>query len=137
MKRGVLIIIAGIVVLLVVAFTIYALVNRQPQTVVDRSLTIYMPFDEVKIYEKISANFAAANPNVDLVFKYIEAKDAREYEAIVVNEIAGGEGPDIWLVRSDWIPKHATKSLAFEPTSDQPDPITAVKIVFFPFNQSI
>ena len=45
MKRGGLIIIAGIVVLLVVAFTIYALVNRKPQTFQDNTLTIYMPFD--------------------------------------------------------------------------------------------
>ena len=131
MKRGALLIIAG-VVLMVVVFAIYALVNRQPQTAVDKSLTIYMPFDEVKIYEKISANFTVANPNIDLVFKYIEAQDAKEYEAIVINEIANGEGPDIWLVRSDWIPKHAAKSLAFEPTSDQPDPIEAVKALIEP-----
>ena len=132
MKRGVLIIFSGIVVLLVASFTVYALLTRQSTEVVDKTLSVYMPFDEVDVYKKITSDFAAANPNIDLEFKYIEAKDAKEYEAKVVNDIANGEGPDIWLVRSDWIPKHAAKSIAFEPTSDQPDPIASAKTVIEP-----
>lgn len=118
---------AGLAVLLVVAFVIVALVTRGDTASGDRSLTVYLPFDEVGVYEKISADFLADNPGAKLTFKYIEAKDAKEYEATVVNEIADGAGPDIWLVRSDWIPKHAAKSVPLPSLSNQPDPIAAAK----------
>lgn len=123
---------AGLGVLLVVAFVVIALINRGNQSSEDKSLLVYMPYDEAGVYEKISAEFLAANPGVELTFKFIDAKDAKEYEAQVVNEIADGAGPDIWLVRSDWIPKHAAKSIAIEVTSGTPDPIAAVKTVIEP-----
>ncbi len=131
MKRGVLIL-AGLSVLLVVTFVIISLVTRSDTPTEDKSLTVYLPFDEVSVYEKISAEFITNNPGVSLTFKFIDAKDAKEYEAQVVNEIADGAGPDIWLVRSDWIAKHADKSLALEPTSGQPDPIASAKTVIEP-----
>ncbi|MEX0594827.1 MAG: hypothetical protein WD157_01880, partial [Patescibacteria group bacterium] len=112
MKRGVLII-AGLVVVLVAVFVVVTLVNRGNVVSEDKSLTVYLPFDEVKTYQKISEQFITANPGAELNFKFIDAKDAKEYEAKVVNEIADGAGPDIWVVRSDWIPKHAAKSLPY------------------------
>jgi len=124
MKRGVLII-AGIAVLLVVVFVVVTLLNRGGETG-PKVLSVYLPFDEVKVYEKISAEFVAANPGVELKFKYIDAKDAKEYEAKVVNEIADGAGPDIWLVRSDWIPKHAAKTTPYLNTQEEIDSLKTV-----------
>ena len=122
---------AGLGVLLVVTFVIVALVTRGDTPSEDKSLTVYLPFDEAGVYEKISADFLANNPGVELTFKFIDAKDAKEYEAQVVNEIADGAGPDIWLVRSDWIPKHAAKSVPLE-TADGSDPIASAKTVIEP-----
>ncbi|MEX1123797.1 MAG: hypothetical protein WEC81_01340 [Patescibacteria group bacterium] len=129
MKRGVLII-AGLVVVLVAVFVVVTLVNRGNVVSEDKSLTVYLPFDEVKTYQKISEQFITANPGAELNFKFIDAKDAKEYEAKVVNEIADGAGPDIWVVRSDWIPKHAAKSLPY--TADNENPIASAKTVIEP-----
>ncbi len=123
---------AGLAVLLVIAFVIVALVTRGDTATEDKSLLVYLPFDEGGVYEKISESFLAANPGVELTFKFIDAKDAKDYEAQVVNEIADGAGPDIWLVRSDWIPKHAAKSVPIEPTNSNPDPISSAKSVIEP-----
>lgn len=104
--------------------------NEQPTTTTN-SLTVWSPFDEEKIYSQISAGFKKANPNVSVSFKYIEAKDAKDYEAKVVNAIADGSGPDIWLVRNDWIPKHVDKSFpAFSASKDE-DPIAVIKNLIF------
>lgn len=128
MKRGVLII-AGLAMLLVIVFVVVTLLGQGGQTTQERVLTIYSPFDEKKTYETISAEFLVANPNLKLEFKYVDAKDAKEYEAKVVNEIADGAGPDIWLVRSDWIPKHAAKTTPYLTSSEE---IGALKTVLEP-----
>jgi multiple sugar transport system substrate-binding protein len=111
MKRGVLIIV-GSVFLLLMVIVVVILARTQGNQEGTTTLSIWSPFDEAKTYDLISKNFLAKYPNTKLDFKYIDSKDAQDYEAKVVNAIANGNGPDIWLVRSDWIPKHADKSVA-------------------------
>ncbi len=108
MKRGVII---GVVasVLLIVAITLLVLSNNQTNTPSKTTLSVWSPFDEGKTFQTISAKYLTAHPNVTLDFKYVAASDAKDYEAQVVNAIANGKGPDIWLLRNDWLPKHISK----------------------------
>lgn len=108
-QRGVLII-AGSAFLLMLVVVVILLVRSRGNTSSSTTLTIWSPFDEQKTYDQISQDFLSKTPNVTINFKYISAKDSQDYEAKVVNAIANGQGPDIWLVRSDWIPKHVDKS---------------------------
>jgi len=126
MKRGVLLLI-GLVVLAALATVVILLTRNRGTAPSEVTLEIWSPFDEGKIYETISQDFLAQNPGVKLEFKHIEAKDAKEYEAKVVNAIADGEGPNIWLARFDWIPKHAAKSQAAIAESREIDPVEAAK----------
>lgn len=110
MKRGLIFALVGLVVLGVIVVIVSALSNSSKNiTPIDNTLTIWSPFDEEKVYQEISAEFLAANPDVKLSFRHIEAKDSKEYEAKVVDAIAAGTGPDIWLMRNDWLAKHETK----------------------------
>jgi len=110
MKRGLIFALVGLLVIAVIVVIVSALSNSSKnKTPIDNTLTIWSPFDEEKVYQEISAEFLAENPDVKLSFKYIEANDSKEYEAKVVDAIAAGTGPDIWLIRNDWLPKHESK----------------------------
>jgi ABC-type glycerol-3-phosphate transport system substrate-binding protein len=126
MKRGVLFLIIGVVVVVTVLLILIFNANKQVAPS-EKTLVVWSPFSEEETYQKISARFLESNPTVKIEFKYIDAKDAKEYEATVVNEIADGNGPDIWLVRSDWIPKHAAKSTPLEPANKEDNPIANAK----------
>ena len=109
MKRGLIFALIGVFVLAVVVVLITALSGSKDASKTDNTLTIWSPFDEGDIYKQISEQYLADNPTVKLSFKYVPATDAKDYEAKVVDAIASGTGPDIWLIRTDWLSKHQTK----------------------------
>jgi len=108
MKRGVILIIGVVFLVIIGVIAIFAARsdNKAPAVI---TLKVWSPFEEADVYKTISQSFLEKNPNVKLEFKYIDAADAKEYEATVVDAIASGEGPDVWLIRTDWLPKHEPK----------------------------
>lgn len=110
MKRGVLLIV-GVVFLIVFGLVAFlsARGSHKKAPVEKPTLSIWAPFDEKKVYEKMTGDFFAQHPETNFEFRYIEATDAKEYEAKVVDAIASGTGPDIWLIRTDWLAKHEAK----------------------------
>lgn len=109
MKRGLVFALIGVVVLAIIVVLVVALTGSKTSTTTDNTLTIWSPFDEGDIYKQISEEYLTDNPTVKLSFKYIPATDAKDYESKVVDAIAGGVGPDIWLIRTDWLAKHQSK----------------------------
>jgi ABC-type glycerol-3-phosphate transport system substrate-binding protein len=109
MKRGLIFALIGVLVLGVAVVLITALTGSKSSSKTDNTLTIWSPFDEGDVYKQISEQYLADNPNVKLSFKYVPATDAKDYEAKVVDAIASGTGPDIWLIRTDWLSKHQSK----------------------------
>ncbi|HUD20722.1 MAG TPA: extracellular solute-binding protein [Candidatus Saccharimonadales bacterium] len=109
MKRGVVIIIG--VVLLVIVGIVAIVIGRSGSSTKSTTTTlkVWSPYDESKAWDALTAKYTTDNPNVKIEFKYVDATDAKDYEAKVVNAIAAGNGPDIWLIRNDWLPKHQTK----------------------------
>lgn len=108
MKRGVLLII-GAVFLIIVIVVAVAAVRSKPKAPETVTLKIWSPFEEADIYKTISQSFLEQYPNTKIEFRYIDAANSQEYEAKVVDAIASGEGPDVWLIRADWLPKHQPK----------------------------
>lgn len=43
-----------------------------------------------------------------MTINYVQ-KEASIYEFVSINELAAQDGPDIWLVPSEWLPKHSDK----------------------------
>lgn len=126
MSRGVLIIVITVVVLITGVGLYSVFRNNRQIAPSETKLVVWIPFDEAKVYDKISAKYIESNPTVKLEVKYIEAVDSKEYEAKVVNAIANGTGPDIWLIRSDWLPKHVAKSAPLLASKNN-DPIALTK----------
>jgi ABC-type glycerol-3-phosphate transport system substrate-binding protein len=107
MKRGVLVI--AFVAVLAVIFLIVSILSRSKTEVVPEiSLKIHAPFDEKAVYEQIGQGFFNET-GVKVEFSFINKGNAKDYEAAVVDEIASGTGPDIWLIRNDWLGKHEGK----------------------------
>lgn len=109
MKRGLVFALIGVFVLAVAVVIIVALGGSKKTTITDNTLTIWSPFDEADAYKQISQQFLQDNPSIKLSFRKVDSTDAKDYEAKVVDAIASGAGPDIWLVRTDWLAKHQAK----------------------------
>lgn len=70
------------------------------------TLTVWRLFDDAETFAPIIKDFEKDNPNVKI--NYVK-KDFANYEASAVDALAADEGPDIWEIRNDWMPKHYKK----------------------------
>lgn len=69
-------------------------------------LTWWKPFADIREIQPLIEQFQKAYPYVTI--NYVQ-KDIETYEDQLVNALAGGEGPDIFSIHNDWLPKHQTK----------------------------
>ena len=63
-------------------------------------------FDDRTAFDKVIRDFQNQNPNITVVYRQFSFED---YEKEVINALAGGTGPDIWMVHNSWLPKHVDK----------------------------
>lgn len=69
------------------------------------TLTMWTPIGDKESYAPMAEQL---KEKYDMVLDIIE-KDPNTYEDDLVNDIASGKGPDILMMRNDWVPKHYTK----------------------------
>ncbi len=77
------------------------------------NLTIWGVFDDRGAYKAIIEGFEATHPNISIT--YIK-KDYKDYERDLLDALAADEGPDIWFLHNDWLPKHKNKILPIPST---------------------
>lgn len=70
-------------------------------------ITFYGLFDSESIYEPIIQAYESENRNVNIVYK--KFTDPEDYLDLIVNELAEGEGPDVFMMHNTWFPKHYKK----------------------------
>lgn len=75
--------------------------NSQPIT-----LNFWGVFDDPSIFGPFIQAYQNQHPNVTVTYT---RKDASLYEFASLNLLASQEGPDIWLVPLEWLPKHRDK----------------------------
>src|SRR3989338_1169690 len=69
-------------------------------------LTWWKPFDTKEMVQPLVETFQKANPNVRI--NYVQ-KNIENYEDELRDALAEGEGPDIFSIHNDWLPKHKAK----------------------------
>jgi len=77
-------------------------------------------FDDRTNFDTIIRNYQNQNPNISITYRQFSFED---YEREVVNALAAGAGPDIWMIHHTWLPKHIDKLAPLPakiPGSDQP-----------------
>lgn len=80
--------------------------SKKTSTGGQQTLTIWHLFEDESVFKPIIDSYQASNPNVKINFV---KKDYNEYEEDSLNMLAQNEGPDIWLVRNDWMARHYKK----------------------------
>lgn len=81
------------------------------------TLTIWRLEGDEKIFEQIVNSFKEQNPNLKVNYRTFSPTD--DYEKTVLNALATGEGPDIWEIRNDELPRHKDKLTGTELTAEQ------------------
>ncbi|MBI2591257.1 MAG: extracellular solute-binding protein [Candidatus Brennerbacteria bacterium] len=110
---GVLLIV-GIAVVLIIVFTGGQKTGGgvQPVPAPGGILTMWGVFDDAKAFE---TTFAAAGARTGIAINYIQ-KDPSIYENELVNAMAAGRGPDIFMFHNTWLQKHYDKIVPMPPS---------------------
>ncbi len=88
--------------------------SKEPQQRPEQiELVYYKLFDEEAVFAPIIQDYIAQNPNVKI--SYRKFVDPVEYENLIINELAEGEGPDIFSVPNTWLDKNFKKVIPADP----------------------
>ncbi len=77
-------------------------------------LTYYKMFDDSAVFEPIIAQYEADHPGLSINYK--QFTDFDEYQDLILNEMAEGEGPDIFSMQNTWFTRNYKK---LEPMPEQ------------------
>jgi ABC-type glycerol-3-phosphate transport system substrate-binding protein len=70
------------------------------------TLTVWRLYDDQAVFDPIIRNYQTTHPNIRI--NYVKM-DINEYELKTSEALAAGNGPDIWMIRNDWMPRHNDK----------------------------
>lgn len=71
------------------------------------SLVYYKLYDNEEIIKPLIQQYETAHPNVNITYR--KFTDPKEYENLIINELAEGEGPDIFSVPNYWFLRNVKK----------------------------
>lgn len=83
------------------------------------TLTFYGLFDNEDVYTPFIDAYQTAHPNVTILYK--KFTDPTSYMDLIVNELAEGQGPDIFMMHNTWFPKNFKKLTPAPATEITPD----------------
>lgn len=127
MNRNILIGIGAFLVVAIVVVLIIVFAGRGDKTQTKElvfpkepvTLTYWRLFDDEEIFKEILQEYRAERPNVTI--QYVK-KDYATYEQDLLNALAAGTGPDIFILKHDFVPKHLDKLTALPEGMDLIDP---------------
>lgn len=86
-------------------------------------LTMY-GLDDSDVIEPIIEKYREKYSAVRI--KYKKFADSAAFEDLLVNEIAEGEGPDIFYLHNTWLPRHIKKTVALQSETLTPEKFTEI-----------
>lgn len=81
--------------------------NNNQTNSAQNTLKVWRQKGDEKLFESIITAYETANPTVNIEYKTFD--QGEEYEKAVANALAAGNGPDIWEIRNDELPRHQDK----------------------------
>lgn len=72
----------------------------------DVKLEIWGLFDDTDAFSNVISDYKLKNDNVTILYS---KKEYAGYEDLIINSMAEGDGPDIFLINSKWIDKYSKK----------------------------
>ncbi len=74
-----------------------------------KEINFYFVHDNTDAFREQIQGFQSKNPGVTVKMK--KFVNLEEYEDLIINEIAEGEGPDVFMIHNSWMLKHYKKLL--------------------------
>lgn len=81
--------------------------EEKKQTYEGVEITYYKVFDDSEVLEPIIAEYETSHPGLKI--HYRQFTDFQEYEKLILNELAEGEGPDIFSMQNTWFASNYKK----------------------------
>ncbi len=97
-------VIGGIILLLVVG-VIFAFGIRRSDERFEGTLTLWS-FESATAWKDIITSFEGEYPGIEVQYAQ---KNERTYETDLLNALAAGQGPDVFVIHHTWIAKHGDK----------------------------
>ncbi len=104
--RNIIISVIGIIVLVQILVFLRILPGRQAAAPPSAELTFWGFDDEAPVFQQIIDNFHDKFPNVSIKYTRINKND---YEDTLINKIAEGKGPDVFMLPNTDFVKHRDK----------------------------
>lgn len=79
----------------------------KPSVSAPSALVFYHSGDDAKVYQSLISQYQKKNPKLKVILKTFD--NLQTYEARLVNEMAEGRGPDIFVMPNDWFYRHIRK----------------------------
>lgn len=106
-KNQILIIARAITIL---GFFIFLIITglRPPRIKGEGELEFWSPIDNKAVFQDIMDSFAEASKGNIFVKNFVK-KDLNNYERELIDALAAGRGPDVFLIPASWVLKHKDK----------------------------
>ena len=106
MKRQKILIIAGVVVVVMIAILAFGLKRDRGPRLQPVTLKFWSVYEDEKVFRELIGDYQRSNRHVTIKF---EKKSFDNYEEDLLNALAAGKGPDIFSIHHTWLPKHKDK----------------------------
>lgn len=97
---------AAIAVMVFIAFIFIISNSFGDTTAASAELTVWGVFDDTSSFNQSINAFQKANKNIKVTYRVFKPQD---YEPALLNALAAGTGPDVWMIHNTWLPKHIDK----------------------------
>jgi len=103
-------ILGGSIALMVFIAFIFVLTSSfDSTTTTSAELTVWGVFDDQSVLNESINAFQKANKSIRVSYKLFAVQD---YEQAVLNALAAGTGPDVWMIHNTWLVRHMDKLIA-------------------------
>lgn len=104
-----------LLIVLGIVFSLGACRKREGVSSSAITLTYYKLYDDEDVMKPLIAKFQASHPNISV--RYRKFEDVEAYEDMLLDEMAEGEGPDIFEVRNASVPRYIKKITPLQSTT--------------------
>lgn len=102
-RKQIFIIIGGAVAIIIVLLIFGFKSEIRPQPA---HLEIWGVFDEPDVFQGLITDYQKQNKHISIEYK---KKSYAEYDQELINALAAGKGPDIWLIHNTWLARYRDK----------------------------
>lgn len=102
----ILIAIGGAIVIAVILAVVFGTRQGAEEAPVSGEITVWGVFDSRTTWDELIAMYNRVRPNVHVRFQLL---NSTTYEDGLINALAAGSGPDVFMFHNTWLPKHFSK----------------------------